>query len=176
MVRYHDDEWGVPSDDDRHLFEHVILEIFQAGLSWLTVLKKRMDFRKEFADFAPESVARFNQDDIARLMENPQIIRNRAKIEAAVHNARAFLRISEEFNGFHSFLSKFRPDNPKIYRQEGEIPVSTPESEALAKELKRRGFKFIGPISAYAYMQGVGLVNDHIESCFRFAEIEKMNY
>jgi len=119
MVDYHDDEWGVPSDDDRHLFEHVILEIFQAGLNWLTVLKKRMDFRKEFADFAPESVARFNQNDLARLMENPKIIRNRAKIEAAVNNARAFQKISEEFNGFHNFLLKPEFDKICLYVEIG---------------------------------------------------------
>lgn len=171
MTEYHDTEWGVPSSDERHHFEHLALEIFQAGLNWLTILKKRDNFRRAFARFEPEKVACFTDVEMGRLMQNAGIIRNRRKIEAAVHNASAFLKIIEEFNGFTNFVVRFKPEKELVYRLESEIPPATRESEALAKELKSRGFKFVGPTGCYAYMQSVGLVNDHIESCFRFAEI-----
>ena len=171
LTEYHDEEWGVPIKNDIHLFKHFVLEIFQAGLNWLIMLKKLNNFHAVFAGFNAGEVAEFSEERITCLMEDAGIIRNRAKIEAVVNNARCFLSISEEYDGFHNFLEEFRPKKCIVYRAEEEIPAYTPESERLAKELKKRGFKFIGPISAYAYMQGVGLVNDHVESCFRFGEI-----
>lgn len=174
LKEYHDREWGVPGGGGIHHLEHIVLEIFQAGLNWLTMLKKRENFRKAFAGFDPVKVARLGGGDIERLMNDGGIIRNRRKIEAAVHNARPFLEIAEEFGGFARFAESFRPEKSPVYRIESEIPAYTPESQAMAKELKSRGFKFIGATGCYAYMQGVGLVNDHVENCFRFIEIERM--
>jgi DNA-3-methyladenine glycosylase I len=174
MIEYHDTEWGVPSQNQIHLFEHIVMEIFQAGLNWLTILKKRDNFRQAFAGFDPEKIVKFSETDFARIMADPGIIRNRLKISAAIHNAGPFLETSEKFDGFHNFLYRYRPENPIIYRVEQDIPSQTSEAEALAKEMKKLGFKFIGPTSAYAYMQSIGIVNDHIESCHRFAIIERM--
>ena len=174
MRDYHDREWGVPRADDRHHFEHLLLEIFQAGLSWQTILNKRANFQKAFAGFDPEKIACFDETDVERLMNDVGIIRNRRKIEAAIHNTRIFLEIQRTEGSFLNFVNKFRPVERKFYESDGEIPPSTPESEALAVELRKRGFKFVGPTGCYAYMQGVGLVNDHIEGCFRFRQIEDM--
>ena len=174
LTEYHDREWGVPIDGQIHLFEHFILEIFQAGLNWLTMLKKRENFRDAFAGYDPENVALYSEKEFQLLLNNPGIIRNRGKIQAAINNAGIFLNISDEFDGFWNFLVQFKPEKEIIYHTEAEIPASTKESGALAAELKSRGFKFIGPISAYAYMQGVGIVNDHVEDCFRFKEIDRL--
>lgn len=174
LTEYHDSEWGAPNHSQIHLYEHFILEIFQAGLNWLTMLKKRANFKSAFAGFDPEKIAMFNEADIDRLMNDAGIIRNKNKILAGVHNAVSFMKISEEFDGFWNFAVRFRAEKEIVYRVEKEIPPQTPESAAFAKELKTHGFKFIGPTSAYAYMQGVGLVNDHIESCFRFHKIREM--
>jgi DNA-3-methyladenine glycosylase I len=174
LVHYHDAEWGLPSRNDQHLYEHIVLEIFQAGLNWLTMLKKRENFRVAFAGFNPEKVAKFGPIEYQSLLNNPGIIRNQAKIKSAINNAGAFLKIRDEFAGFANFLAQFRPEKAIVYTLEKDIPVRTPEAEALAKEMKARGFSFIGPTSAYAYMQGVGLVNDHIESCFRFKDIKSL--
>ena len=165
---YHDRKWGVWVADDRIQFEHHVLEVFQAGLSWLTMLKKREAFRAAFVGFDPERVARFGGSDFSRLMNDSSIIRNRMKIEAVIHNAPRFCAVAEEFGGFALFLERFRPSKAKIRRRESEIPAKTPEAEALSKELRARGFKFTGPTICYAHMQAVGVVNDHIESCFRF--------
>ena len=173
LQEYHDAEWGLPIFSQQHLYEHIVLEIFQAGLNWLTMLKKREGFRLAFADFEAEKVAGYGAAEMEKLMTDASLIRNRRKIEASVNNAQVFLDISEKYDGFGNFISRFKPEKEIIYRVEAEIPPQTVEAAALAKELKARGFKFIGPTSAYAYMQGVGIVNDHIESCFRFAAVDK---
>jgi len=169
---YHDAEWGMPNSNQRHLYEHLVLEIFQAGLNWLTMLKKRDRFKSAFMDFEAEKVAAFNSADIEKLLADASLIRNLSKIKAAVNNAKIFLDISQKYDGFWNFVIHFKPEKEVIYKLEEEIPARTAESAALAKELKTWGFKFIGPTSAYAYMQGVGLVNDHIDSCFRFPAVE----
>jgi len=169
---YHDAEWGMPNSNQRHLYEHLVLEIFQAGLNWLTMLKKRDRFKSAFMDFEAEKVAAFNSADIEKLLADASLIRNLSKIKAAVNNAKIFLDISQKYDGFWNFVIRFKPEKEVIYKLEEEIPARTAESAALAKELKTWGFKFIGPTSAYAYMQGVGLVNDHIDSCFRFPAVE----
>jgi len=173
MLEYHDKEWGVLRTDDIGQFEHIILETFQAGLSWLTILKKRKAFREDFEGFDPEIIARFTNSDVNRLLNDARIIRSHAKITAAVNNAHYFLEIVDEFGSFYRFLECFRPRQRKVYRTIEEIPTQTPESERFAKELKLRGFKFIGPVSGYAHLQSVGIVNDHVESCFRFKEVER---
>ncbi|MBC8278659.1 MAG: DNA-3-methyladenine glycosylase I [FCB group bacterium] len=174
LTEYHDHEWGVPIVGQVHLFEHFILEIFQAGLNWLTMLKKRENFRAAFSGFDPEKIARYSDNNIEELLGNAGIIRNRSKIQAAINNAGAFLNIADEFDGFWDFVKQFKPETEIIFRTEAEIPATTKESAAMAAELKSRGFKFIGPVSAYAYMQGVGIVNDHVETCFRFREINRL--
>lgn len=175
--RYHDTEWGVPVSDDRILFEFLILESAQAGLSWDTILKKRAAYREAFAHFDPKKVARFNKRDINRLMKESGIVRHRLKIEAAVKSAGLFLDIQKEFGSFATYLAPFSPKpSERIARQSlADIPALTVQSEALAKDLKSRGFKFFGPVIAYAYMQAVGLVNDHTTDCFRFQEVKKKN-
>lgn len=169
-VRYHDEEWGVPLHDDRRIFEMLVLEGFQAGLSWLTVLRKRENFRKAFAGFVPEKVARFGARDVARLMADAGIIRNRAKIEAAIGNARAFLKVQQEFGTFDRYIWGFTGyktlRNPKGVTR-NRIPARSPESDELSKDLKRRGFKFVGSTIIYAHMQATGMVNDHVDNCFR---------
>jgi len=172
---YHDREWGVPSLNDRHHFEHLILEIFQAGLNWLTILKKRENFRNAFSGFDPEKIASYTNEDKNRLMKDAGIIRNRLKIESSIHNAKTYLETVETFGSFLNLAVKFLPEKRKIYQNEEEIPGKTKESEAFSKELKNIGFKFVGPTGVYAYMQSVGLVNDHVKSCFRFREIKNMN-
>jgi DNA-3-methyladenine glycosylase I len=168
-VAYHDEEWGVPSHDERHLFEMLILEGAQAGLSWSTLLKKREGYRQAFAGFDPQQVARFDDRAVERLMADAGIIRNRAKIEAAIANARATLEVGSLAELVWSFVDGGPLQNS--WRILGEIPAETAESKAMSKELKRRGFRFVGPTICYAFMQAVGLVNDHTVRCFRYREV-----
>jgi DNA-3-methyladenine glycosylase I len=172
-VRYHDEEWGVPLHDDNKIFEMLILESFQAGLSWITVLKKRENFRKAFRSFIPENVARMGSKDIERLMGNAGIIRNRPKIKAAIGNARAFLRTKEEFGTFDSYIWGFT-EGRTLFDPRGmtraRIRATSPESDALSKDLKARGFSFVGSTVCYAHMQATGMVNDHIKGCFRYVD------
>lgn len=175
MVRYHDEEWGFPVHDDRILFEFLILEGVQAGLSWQTVLNKRENYRKAFRGFDPEAIAGFTNDDIARLLADPGIIRNRLKIAATVTNARRFLAIKKEYGSFDAYVWKFAGGRPIDHRITSiqEIPATSPESDALSKDLKSRGFKFVGTTICYAFMQAVGMVNDHETDCFRYAEVKR---
>jgi DNA-3-methyladenine glycosylase I len=170
---YHDTEWGVPLHDDRALFEFLILEGAQAGLSWITILKKRRNYRKAFDDFDPERIARYGTDKIESLLADSGIVRNRLKVEAAVTNARNFIKVQEEFGSFDAFIWHFVDGRPKQNRwlSLAEVPVSTSESDAMSKELKRRGFKFVGSTICYAYMQATGMVNDHLTHCFRHEEL-----
>ena len=168
-VAYHDSEWGVPSRDDRHLFEMLILEGAQAGLSWTTILGKREHYRKVYRDFDPATVARFNSRSRARLLGDPGIVRNRQKIEASVGNAKAFLAVQDEFGSFAAFAWRFVGNKPIRNRWESyhDAPAQTDESRALCTALKERGFRFVGPTICYAFMQAVGMVNDHELGCFR---------
>lgn len=173
---YHDQEWGVRTYDDRRLFEFLILESAQAGLSWETILRKRRAYSDAFAHFDPDKIARFGPHDIERLMKNPGIIRNHLKIEAAVSNARRFLEVQQEYGSFARYLAQFVNDRPpEKKRSFTDVPVLTEQSEALAADLKARGFKFFGPIIGYAYMQAIGMVNDHTTDCFRYYEVEQEN-
>jgi DNA-3-methyladenine glycosylase I len=168
-IRYHDDEWGVPVHDDRRLFEFLILEGAQAGLSWSTILRKREGYREVFADFDPQLVARFDKRRRERLMKFEGIVRNRLKIESAVINAKCFLAVQEEFGSFDAYIWAFVGGRPIVNRWTAmqQIPAQTTESDALSKDLKRRGFKFVGSTITYAHMQATGMVNDHLVSCFR---------
>ena len=172
-VRYHDREWGVPLHNDRRIFEHLCLEDMQAGLSWLTVLRKRENFRKAFADFDPARVARFDKRRVERLLADAGIIRNRLKVEAVIANARAFLRVRKEFGTFSAYIWRFVGDRTVVNRRRtlAELPARTKLSDALSKDLKARGFKFVGSTICYAHMQATGLVNDHLVSCFRWREL-----
>jgi DNA-3-methyladenine glycosylase I len=174
-VEYHDREWGVPVFDDRLLFEFLILEGFQAGLSWLTILKKRENFRKAFAGFDPEKVARFTPGKIELLLQDPGIVRNRQKVEAAVVNAREFLIVQKEHGSFSNYIWGFTGGNPlnNVWRSDGEIPAQTGLAMEISKGLKRRGFKFCGPTIVYAHMQATGMVNDHTVDCFRHREVQR---
>ena len=166
-VAYHDNEWGRPVHDDNKLFEKICLEGFQAGLSWLTILRKRENFREAFANFDPEEVALFKSRDITRLMKNEGIVRNRLKIEAAITNAKATLKVQDELGTLSSLIWSFAPTKPKkAPRTLSDVPATSPESVALSKELLKRGFKFVGPTTMYAAMQSLGLVNDHVATCF----------
>ncbi len=169
---YHDREWGVPLHDDRGQFEFLILEGAQAGLSWFTVLRKREGYRKAFANFDPDKVARFGAKKIQSLIENPAIIRNRLKIHAAVTNAQAFLAIQDSCDSFDDYIWNFVDGRPVLntWRTQSEVPATSPISDVLSKDLKKRGFKFVGSTIMYAHMQATGLVNDHVVSCFRHAE------
>jgi DNA-3-methyladenine glycosylase I len=170
---YHDQEWGVPVHDDRLLFEFLVLEGAQAGLSWLTILRKREGYRAAFAGFHPEAVAAFGPEDVERLLADAGIVRNRLKIGAAIDNARAFLRVQEEFGSFDSYVWGF-VDVDTIHnewRTMSEIPVKTPEAERMSADLKKRGFRFVGPTICYAHMQATGMVNDHTVDCFRYREL-----
>jgi DNA-3-methyladenine glycosylase I len=174
MVAYHDTEWGVPVHDDTELFERLALESFQAGLSWSTILNKREAFRAAFRGFDPSVVARFDDDDRARLMADAGIVRNRAKIDATIGNAAGVLQVAREFGSFDAYLASMVPGPPKRLPpgSTGEdIPASTPVSDALSKELKRRGFRFVGSTITYAFMQSVGLVDDHLPGCFRYGAV-----
>ncbi|HEX5035906.1 MAG TPA: DNA-3-methyladenine glycosylase I [bacterium] len=167
--QYHDEEWGVPVHDDRKLFEFLILEGAQAGLSWITILRKRENYRKAFDRFDAEKVARYTAKDVARLLKDEGIVRNRLKIESAVRNARAFLKVQDEFGSFDAYNWRFVDGRPLVNRWKSlkEIPGRTPVSDAFSKDLKRRGFNFVGSTIMYAHMQAVGMVNDHIKACFR---------
>ena len=168
-IAYHDDEWGVPVHDDRVLFEFLTLEGAQAGLSWETILRKREAYREAFAGFDPARVARFTPGRIERLLQNPGIVRNRLKIVSTVNNAKAFLRVQREFGSFDAYVWQFVGGSPRVnrWRTLRELPARTPESDALSRDLLRRGFKFVGSTICYAYMQACGLVNDHTSDCFR---------
>ena len=168
-IAYHDAEWGVPVHDDRTLFEFLVLEGAQAGLSWSTVLAKRPNYRRLFADFDPQAVARFGDADVARLLLDAGIVRHRQKVAGTVTNARAFLEVQGAFGSFDAYVWRFVDGAPRVnaWRAHGEIPARTAESDALSKDLKRRGFTFVGSTICYAYMQAVGLVDDHLVSCFR---------
>ncbi len=170
---YHDEEWGVPVYDDRHLFEMLILEGAQAGLSWYTILKKRENYRRLFDHFDAEKIARYDAPKIAELLKDPGIVRNRLKVNATIVNARAYLALRDELGSFSDWLGQFVGGEPVINTRKTleDIPVSTPESEAMSKALKKRGFKFVGPTICYAFMQAVGMVNDHTMNCFRYAEV-----
>lgn len=179
MIEYHDREWGVPLRDDRGLFEFLILEGAQAGLSWETILKKRPAYRAAFADFDAEKVARFGTRDQARLLADAGIVRNRLKIAAAIRNAQAMLEVRREFGAFDRYLWQFATAvepagrlRQNAWRGMKDIPARSPESEAMSKDLLRRGFKFVGPTICYAFMQAVGMVNDHLVDCFRHAELQ----
>ncbi len=173
MIAYHDTEWGVPVHDERVLFEFLTLEAAQAGLSWATVLRKRTEYRRAFADFDVSRVARFGQDKIEQLMLNAGIIRNRAKILAAINNAQRFLEVQREFESFDAYLWNFIDGRPIVNPRatQSELPATTPVSDRLAKDLKGRGFKFVGSTIIYAHMQATGMVNDHLTSCFRYREV-----
>ena len=170
-VRYHDDEWGRPVRDDRGLFERLSLEAFQSGLSWLTILRKREGYRRAFAGFDPVVVARFDEADEARLVADPGIVRNRAKIKATIGNARAALRLREDFGSLHAYFVERVPQPPAHLpadAEPGTIPITTRVSDALSKDLKARGFKFVGSTIVYSFMQAVGLVDDHLPGCYRY--------
>ena len=172
-VAYHDREWGVPVRDDRRLFEFLVLESAQAGLSWLTILRKRENYRRAFHDFDAEKVARMGSADIEALLADPGIVRNRRKIEAAIGNARALLRIREERGSFWPYLWDFVDDVPirNTWRTLAEIPASTPLADQISRDMKARGFRFLGPTILYAHMQATGMVNDHLVDCFRWSEV-----
>ncbi|MBN2805633.1 MAG: DNA-3-methyladenine glycosylase I [Prolixibacteraceae bacterium] len=170
---YHDDEWGVPVYDDRKLFEFLVLESAQAGLSWITILKRREGYRRAFADFNPSVVATFDEAKVEELMQDTGIIRNRMKIESAIGNARAFLQIQEEFGTFSNYIWGFTGGKPIVnhFTNARELPAQTPLSIEIAKDLKKRGFRFLGPTVMYAHMQATGMVNDHYTSCFRHPDL-----
>ena len=173
MVAYHDGEWGVPLHDDHRHFEFLVLDGAQAGLSWQTILRKRENYRRAFAGFDPARVARFGAGDAKRLLGDPGIVRNRQKIRSAIANAGVFLKLQEEFGGFDDYVWRFVGGSTKInrWRRMADIPAKTPESEAMSRDLKSRGMNFVGPTICYAYMQAAGMVNDHLVSCFRYAEL-----
>ncbi len=172
-IHYHDTEWGVPLHDDRQLFEFLILEGFQAGLSWYTILKKRDNFRAAFDNFDPQKVARYNEGKIIKLIKDAGIIRNRLKIEAAIQNAKSFLAVQEEFGSFDAYIWRFVDGKPKVNRwtKSEQVPARSTESDAMSKDLIRREFRFVGSTICYAHMQATGMVNDHIITCFRHAEL-----
>lgn len=174
-VAYHDEEWGVPVRDDRRIFEFLTLEAAQAGLSWYTVLRKRENYRKAFAGFDPAKVARFGPDKIDKMMLDPGLIRNRAKLEAAVHNARRFLEVQKEFGTFSDYIWAFVGGKPKVNKLKGrgDYVATSPESDALSADLRKRGFKFVGSTIVYAHMQATGMINDHIVGCFRHKQVGK---
>jgi DNA-3-methyladenine glycosylase I len=174
MVQHHDEEWGVPSRDDRHLFELLTLEGAQAGLSWATILNKREGYKSAFADFDAESVARFTSRDVERLLADPGIVRNRMKVESTIANAAGVLAVRDELGSFAEYLWQFVDGVPLVgrWRTLAEIPAETTEARTLSKDLKRRGFRFVGATICYALMQSAGLVNDHVVECFRFAELD----
>ena len=173
MIAYHDEEWGVPLHDDRKLFEFLVLDAFQAGLSWRTILHKRENFRLAFDDFDAQLIARYKKRKIGQLLENAGIVRNRMKIEATVGNANAFLRVQSEYGSFDSYIWQFVGGQPKQnrWRSLKRLPVSTPDSHRMSKDLKERGFKFVGTTICYAFMQAAGMVNDHLVKCFRYEEV-----
>ncbi len=172
-LAYHDEEWGVPVHDDLRLFEMLILEGAQAGLSWSTILKKRPAYRAAFDGFDPALVATYDEGKVAALLANPGIVRNRAKVRAAVTNAQAFLAVQQEYGSFDAWIWRFVDGQPRqnAWRELGELPAQTAESQAMSKELLKRGFRFVGPTICYAFMQAVGMVNDHVVTCFRHRDV-----
>lgn len=176
-IAYHDKEWGVPEHDDRKLFEKLILEGFQAGLSWLTILKKRENFRRVFENFDPEKMAGFDQRKIQAVLADPGIVRNRLKIEAAVQNARAFLEVQNKYGSFDAYVWQFVDGRPiqNAWRRVEEIPAQSKKSRAMSQDMQKHGFKFVGPTICYAFMQSMGLVNDHLVDCFRYSQICEMS-
>jgi len=173
MIHYHDTEWGVPVHDDRKHFEFIVLDGFQAGLSWAIVLRKRENFRKALHGFDPARIARYTARDTARLLRDPGIIRNRQKVASVVTNARAFLAAQDEFGSFDDYIWRFVDGKTLThrFRRNADIPARTRESDAMSKDLRRRGFKFVGSTICYAYMQAAGMVNDHVTDCFRYGEV-----
>ena len=174
MIAYHDEEWGVPLHDDRKLFEFLVLDAFQAGLSWRTILHKRDNFRLAFDGFDAKLIARYKKRKIGQLLENAGIVRNRMKIEATVTNAEAFLRVQSEYKSFDSYIWQFVGGQPRQnrWRSLKRLPASTPDSDRMSKDLKSRGFKFVGTTICYAFMQAAGMVNDHLVKCFRYEEVQ----
>jgi DNA-3-methyladenine glycosylase I len=172
---YHDNEWGVATHDDRRLFEFLILEGAQAGLSWTTILKKRAGYKKAFDNFDARKISRYPDNKISALVADPEIIRNRLKINSAITNAKAFLQVQEEFGSFADYIWRFVMGRPVMnsWKKITDIPSRTPESDAMSKDLKRRGFKFVGTTICYAFMQAVGMVNDHVVDCFRYKDLKK---
>ncbi|GIP40376.1 DNA-3-methyladenine glycosylase [Paenibacillus sp. J31TS4] len=172
-IEYHDTQWGVPVHDDRELFEMLLLEGVQAGLSWITVLKKREHYRRAMDGFDPERIAAYGEDKLEELLADPGLIRNRLKMRAAVTNAQAFLRVQREFGSFDHYIWQFVSGSPvqNRYASSSEVPARTEQSDAMSRDLKRRGFKFVGSTICYAYMQAAGMVNDHVTGCFRHAEL-----
>jgi DNA-3-methyladenine glycosylase I len=173
-IAYHDQEWGLPVHDDRRLFEMLILEGAQAGLSWITILKKRENYREAFDNFEAEKIVHYDATRIETLLANPGIIRNRRKIEATIQNARAFLATQQEFGSFDAYLWQFVGGSPiqNAWRSLADIPAQTVESQAMSKDLRKRGFNFVGPTICYAFMQAVGICNDHVVNCFRYEEVK----
>jgi DNA-3-methyladenine glycosylase I len=172
-IVYHDDEWGVPVHDDRKLFEMLILEGAQAGLSWETILKKRENYRKAFDGFDAEKIARYGKRKVNSLLADPGIVRNKLKVASAIQNAKSLIKTQEEFGDFDSYIWRFVDGAPKknAFKSLKQLPAETPESKAMSKDLLKRGFKFVGPTICYAYMQAVGMVNDHVVGCFRYDEV-----
>ncbi|PPD57612.1 DNA-3-methyladenine glycosylase I [Dehalogenimonas etheniformans] len=170
MAKYHDEEWGIPTHSDRKHFEFMILEAFQAGLSWMTILRKREAFKKAFAGFDPEAVAKFDQTKVSELLNDKRIVRNRLKIEAAITNARKFIEIQKEFGSFDKYIWGFVEGKPIVHKQNdlSEIPATTELSDIISKDLKKRGFKFVGSTIVYSHLQAVGIVNDHLLDCPRY--------
>lgn len=178
QIKYHDEEWGVPLHEDNKLFEFLVLGGFQAGLTWWLILQRRNDFREAFNKFDPKHVSDYNSDDITRLMRTPNIIHNQIKIKAAINNAKHFLEVQKEFGSFDSYIWSFvqwKTIN-NIFADLSELPTETYESKVMSRELRKRGFQFVGPTICYAYMQATGLVNDHLVTCFRHRQIQKMHY
>ena len=175
-IRYHDEEWGVPALDDAKQFEFLVLESAQAGLSWSTILNKREGYRRAFADFDAAKVARFTDKRVARMLEDSGIVRNRLKVNAAVNNARRFLEVQEEFDGFCNYIWRFVDGRPvqNRFRKQADVPATSPQSDALSKDLRQRGFKFVGSTIIYAHMQATGMVNDHLVNCFRYRECQAL--
>lgn len=175
MLDYHDKEWGVPVHDDRKMFEFLVLEGAQAGLSWSTILNKRENYRRAFANFDPKKVAKFDGRTVRKLVADPGIVRNRRKVESAVSNARAFLEVQREFGSFDSYIWSFVGGRPICNRWKSlsQIPVTSPEAKKMSADLVKRGFKFVGPTICYSHMQAVGMVNDHLVDCFRYSEVNE---
>ena len=173
MLDYHDKEWGVPVHDDRKMFEFLVLEGAQAGLSWSTILNKRENYRRAFANFDPKKVAAFDGRAVRKLLADPGIVRNRRKVESAISNARAFLEVQSEFGSFDSYIWSFVDGEPiqNVWKSLSQIPVASPEAKKMSADLVKRGFRFVGPIICYSHMQAVGMVNDHLVDCFRYSEI-----
>ncbi|MCB5261179.1 MAG: DNA-3-methyladenine glycosylase I [Candidatus Cloacimonetes bacterium] len=173
MIRYHDSEWGVPVHDDRMLFEFLTLDAFQAGLSWAGILGKRENFRAAFDNFDPAKIAKYDQQKVAQLLQNPGIIRNKSKITCSISNAQNFLKIQQEFGSFDQYIWQFTDGKTIVnqWQELSQVPASSPQSDAMSKDLKARGFKFVGSIICYAFMQAAGMVNDHLLGCFRYQEL-----